>query len=385
MADLKTIIQITQDQLKKQVPTHQAVLTALDVLKPREAETVARRNGLRDGKVETLQEIGEEYGVSRERVRQIEKQGLKKFRDQLDKAPLADILKLAVGLIREAGGVIGTDSLAREFLPESQQTPAGHAAMRFLLETSGDVVISPEDRESAACYALTQSHVAAADAVGPMLAEELAAKHQPMTPAELLTVFAKRDDLGDHSHLVTEPFVESVLELGKGFVPAGDGKWGLATWAEINPRNIREKTLYILKEAGTPMHFTDVTEKIRAAKFDDKPVTTQAVHNELINGDQFVLIGRGIYALEDWGYLAGTVSQVIRQILEQESKPLERNDIVHKVLEQRHVSENTILINLQDKKKFTRVGKSAYVVAAPSAPEAATQADTSDAEPDSAA
>ncbi len=285
MADLKTIIQITQDQLKKQVPTHQAVLTALDALKGREAETVARRHGLRDGKVETLQEIGEDYGVSRERVRQIEKQGLKKFREQLGKAPLADILKLAVGLVREAGGVIGTESLAREFLPESQQTPAGHAGLRFLLETSEQVVVSPEDRDAAACYALTASHVAAADAVGPMLEEELARVRRAMTPAELLTAFAKRDDLGDHSHLVTEPFVESVLDIGKKFVPAGEGKWGLATWADINPRNIREKTLYVLKEAGTPMHFTDVTERIRAAKFDAKPVTTQAVHNELINGD----------------------------------------------------------------------------------------------------
>jgi DNA-directed RNA polymerase delta subunit len=381
MADLKTIIQITQDQLKKQVPTHQAVLSALDTLKSREAETVARRHGLRDGKVETLQEIGEGYGVSRERVRQIEKQGLKKFTEQLTKQPLTDILKLAVGLVREAGGVIGVDSLSREFLPESQHTPAGKAALRFLLETSQQVVVSPEDRDAAACYALTESHVAAADAIGPMLAEELTAKRQAMTPAELLTAFAKRDDLGDHSHLVTEPFVESVLEIGKGFVSAGEGTWGLATWADINPRNIREKTLYILKESGTPMHFTDVTEKIRAAGFDDKPVTTQAVHNELINGDQFVLIGRGIYALKEWGYLTGTVSHVIRKILEQAGEPMERNEIVQKVLEQRHVSENTILINLQDKKKFTRVGKSAYVVAtpdinAPSGP--ATQAESSD-------
>ena len=365
MADLKTIIQITQDQLKKQVPTHQAVLSALDALKPREAEVVARRNGLRDGTIETLQQIGEEYGVSRERVRQIEKQGLKKFREQLAKPPLADILRLAIGLIREAGGVIGTDALVREFLPESQHTPAGTAALRFLLESSQEVVVSPEDKDATACYALTESHVAAADAVSPMLAEELAAKRRPMTPAELLTVFAKRDDLGDHSHLVTEPFVESGLEIGKEFVPAGDGKWGLITWADINPRNIREKTLYVLKEAGTPMHFTDVTEKIRAAKFDAKPVTTQAVHNELINGDQFVLIGRGIYALKDWGYLPGTVSHVISQILTQAAEPVERNEVVHKVLEQRHVSENTILINLQDKSKFTRVGKSAYVVASP--------------------
>lgn len=376
MADLKTIIQITQDQLKKQVPTQQAVLTALDTLKSREADVVARRAGIRNGTVETLQEIGAGYGVSRERVRQIEKQGLKKFHEQLTKAPLAEILRLAVGLVREAGGVIGTDALAREFLPESQHTPSGVAALTFLLETSAEIVVSPEDKEAAACYALTESHVAAADAIGPMLQQELAEKHQPMTPAELLTVFAQRNDLGDHSHLVTEPFVESVLEIGKRFVPTGDNRWGLVNWADINPRNIREKTLYVLKESGTPLHFTDVTEKIRAAKFDAKPVTTQAVHNELINGQQFVLIGRGIYALADWGYLPGTVSQVIAQILNTAGEPVERNEVVKQVLEQRHVSENTILINLQDKSKFTRVGKSAYTVVQP-----AGQPESSDPKP----
>lgn len=364
MADLKTIIQITQDQLKKQVPTHQAVLTALDALKSREAEVIARRSGIRDGKVETLQEIGEGYGISRERVRQIEKQGLKRFREQLDKAPLADILKLAVGLVREAGGVIGADSMAREFLPESQHTPAGTAALAFLLETSEKVVAAPESKEAAASYGVTKSHLAAAAAVRPILAEVLAAQRQPMSPAELLTTLATRDDLGDTSHLVTEPFIESVLEIGRRFVPAGDdGRWGLADWPDINPRNIRDKTLYVLKETGTPLHFTDVTEKIRAAKFDAKPVTTQAVHNELINGDQFVLIGRGIYALKDWGYLTGTVAEVITQVLAKAGKPMERSEVVKQVLEQRHVSENTILINLQDKSKFTRVGKSAYIIA----------------------
>lgn len=367
MADLKTIIQITQDQLKRQVPTHDAVLAALDTLKSREVEVIIRRSGIRDGQTETLQEIGEGYGISRERVRQIEKQGLKRFREQLDKAPLSDILRLAVGLVREAGGVIGADSLAREFLPESQHAPPGVAALTFLLETSRAVVVSPADKQAAACYALTESHVAAADAISPMLQEVLTDKRQPMTPAELLTSFAKRDDLGDHSHLVTEPFVESILEIDERFVPIDDGRWGLADWSEINPRNIREKTLYVLKETGTPLHFTDVTEKIRAAKFDAKPVTTQAVHNELINGTQFVLIGRGIYALGDWGYLPGTVSEVIKHVLVKAGEPVERDEVVKHVLEQRHVSENTILINLQDKSKFTRVGKSAYMVAPPTA------------------
>ncbi|MSU76080.1 hypothetical protein EXS54_01235 [Patescibacteria group bacterium] len=363
MADLKTIIQITQDQLKKQVPTHEAVLAALDELRPRESEVIARRSGLRDGSVETLQEIGSGYGVSRERVRQIEKQGLTKFKDQLKKGPLTDILRLAMGLIREAGGVMGQTQLAQEFLPESQQTPASINSMKFLLEASGEVVLEAESKEVDASYGLSKAHLEAANAARPLLVSALKTAKKSLTPAELLDAVTKQDQLGDHAHLVTEPLVESVLQYSKGFVMADATHYGLATWSDINPKNIREKTLFVLKETQTPLHFKDITEKIREAKFDAKPVTTQAVHNELINGDEFVLIGRGIYALKDWGYLTGTVSDVIKQVLTTSGEPMERADVMEKVLKQRHVSENTILINLQDKSKFARVGKSQYVIA----------------------
>lgn len=363
MADLKTIIAITQDQLKKQVPTHQAVLAALDHLKAREAEVVARRAGLRDGNIETLQHIGAGYGVSRERVRQIEKQGLTAFAGELKKQPLSDIVRLALGLVREAGGVIGTAQLAREFLPGDQQTPAAVNSLNFLMDTSGEVVATGETKEVEPAYGLSQAHLDAAGAVRPLLVEALKAQKQPMTPAELLGAVTKQGSLGDHAHLVTEPLVESVLEYGKAFVPAESGTYGLASWPEINPKNIREKTLYILKQTEKPMHFTEITEQIKRAKFDAKPVTTQAVHNELINGDDFVLIGRGIYALKDWGYLSGTVADVITQILKKADGPMEREAIVEQVLKQRHVSHNTILINLQDKSKFSRIGKSQYVVA----------------------
>lgn len=363
MADLKTIIAITQDQLKKQVPTHQAVLSALDKIKPREAEVVARRAGLRDGKVETLQEIGAGYGVSRERIRQIEKQGLEAFAKELHKHPLSDILRLALGLIREAGGVIGTAQLAREFLPDDQHTPAGVNSLNFLLDVSGDVVASGETKAVEAAYGLTQAHLGAADALRPELTAALQERQQPMKPAELLNAVTKRAALGNHAHLVTEPFVESVLDYGQAFVATEEGTYGLASWPDINPKNIREKTLYILKHSEKPMHFKDITEKIRSEKFDAKPVTTQAVHNELINGDDFVLIGRGIYALKEWGYLSGTVADVIKQILKQADGPMERDEVISRVLKQRHVSENTIVINLQNKSKFERVGKSQYVVA----------------------
>ena len=115
------------------------------------------------------------------------------------------------------------------------------------------------------------------------------------------------------------------------------------------------------------MHFSDIAKTIKGSTFKRKDVTTQAIHNELIKDKRFVLIGRGIYALKEWGYLEGTVADVIRKILSDAKGPMERSQIVEEVLKQRHVSENTILINLQEKSKFKRVGDKFTVAAEPAA------------------
>ncbi len=54
----------------------------LDILTPREAEVLAMRYGIGSDRERTLNEIGERFGVSRERVRQIERQALKKLREE---------------------------------------------------------------------------------------------------------------------------------------------------------------------------------------------------------------------------------------------------------------------------------------------------------------
>lgn len=362
MADLKTIIEITQGELKKQVPTHQVVWAVLDSLSPREADVLARRFGLRDGKTETLQAIGAEFGITRERVRQLEKQGLAKFKTRLTSRPLSEIVALAVGLIRENGGVMSCHELNTGFLPESQQTEVGYAALAFLMEQADEVVHYKETKHLKCFYALSAAHQRAVENIEPALKQALSAAKQPQKVSELYV--AAKEDAVKHgvSYLVTEPFIHAALAIGRAFVPAPQDRYGLASWPEINPRTIRDKTLFVLRKSGRPMHFTDITESIRGAKFDGKRVTTQAVHNELINGNEFVLIGRGIYAMNEWGYIPGTVAEVIRKILTKAGAAMDREEIIQQVLKQRHVSRNTILINLQEKAHFRRVDKHSYAL-----------------------
>ena len=88
----------------------------------------------------------------------------------------------------------------------------------------------------------------------------------------------------------------------------------------------------------------------------------QAECNELIKDPRFVLIGRGIYALKEWGYKKGTVADVIAEVLRKEGGPLHRDEIVRRVLKSRQVKETTILLNLQGKPQFKRVAKATYAL-----------------------
>ena len=94
----------------------------------------------------------------------------------------------------------------------------------------------------------------------------------------------------------------------------------------------------------------------------ERPALIQTVHNELIKDPRFVLVGRGIYALSEWGYYPGQVKDVILKVLKEKRRPLTKEEILEKVLSQRLVKENTILLNLSNKKYFLRNSQGKYWV-----------------------
>ncbi|NEA23745.1 RNA polymerase sigma factor [Actinomadura bangladeshensis] len=72
--------QLMADQLRR----------TLDILSPREAKIMAMRFGLYDGTPRTLDEIGKALGLTRERIRQLEKESLSKLRHPSNARPLLD-------------------------------------------------------------------------------------------------------------------------------------------------------------------------------------------------------------------------------------------------------------------------------------------------------
>ncbi len=159
---------------------------------------------------------------------------------------------------------------------------------------------------------------------------------------------------------LTPVAVASYLSISKNIAKNAFGQVGLASWPEVKPRGVRDKAFLVLKRDGKPKHFREITKLINDARFSNRKANVQTVHNELIKDKRFVLVGRGMYGLADWGYKAGTVKDVIVDLMRSSAKPMHKNDIVAKVLSHRMVKENTILLNLQDSKTFDKVGEGTY-------------------------
>jgi hypothetical protein len=153
-------------------------------------------------------------------------------------------------------------------------------------------------------------------------------------------------------------FMSLSKELGRNVF----GEIGLVSWAEVKPKGVRDKAYLVLKRENKPKHFTEIAKLINSTGFSSKKANIQTVHNELIKDSRFVLVGRGMYGLSEWGYQPGTVKEVLVGILKGSQKPIARADLIAKVLDTRMVKENTILLNLQDSKVFSKREDGSYVL-----------------------
>ena len=123
---------------------------------------------------------------------------------------------------------------------------------------------------------------------------------------------------------------------------------------------MRDYAYLILRRHGSPVHFREVAKLI--GEVFNKKAHVATTHNELIKDPRFVLVGRGLYALREWGYSTGVVRDVIRDILKKEG-PLSKEQVLEKVLKERYVKPNTIMVNLQNPQFFKKNKQGLYTVA----------------------
>jgi len=331
--------------------THQGLLKDLP---KRTRDVIERRFGLEGGERETLEIIGQNYGVCRERVRQIEQAGINLVKKEIKKPSYQKVFQFINDKLQKTG------DLKREDLLISEATSGDFQNQTLFWLTLGDQFFRfSETKDLYPLWTINLDSLNLAKNVIKTSADKLQEEGRLFSKEEMVVSFKKEFNGGK----LTAESVISYLEVSKQIEQGPEGLFGLKEWPEVNPRGIKDKAYLALKKEDKPLHFSRVAQAIDGMDLNSISATLpQTVHNELIRDGRFVLVGRGIYALKEWGYYPGQVREVITRVIQENKNTLSREEIVEKVLSQRVVKENTILLNLQNKKYFDRNSEGKYTL-----------------------
>lgn len=323
----------------------------LNSLPARQSQVLLRRFGLNQANHETLQGIGNDLDITRERVRQLEKSGFLRLKDFTKNQNLKNVFEYFEKYLNENGGLKREDILFKDLSNEKNKN-----FIYFLLELAPNFFRLGDNENAYPFWATEKSKDSAVVSMVKRIKDFF---QKEKKPADLETL-AKNLDINDNL------FLNSCLEIARDIEVGPLGVYGLSVWPEIKPRGVRDAAFLVLKKQGEPLHFRVIAAKageLQGDLFLKRKMLPQTIHNELIRDKRFILVGRGIYGLSDWGYSAGTVKDVILKVLQAKSS-MNKEEILLAVQKQRLVKPNTVFLNLSDKQKFSRdtFGKYSLVI-----------------------
>lgn len=318
-------------------------------------DVLEKRFGLKSRRM-TLEAIGRDYKITRERVRQIEAEALKQVGKEDNISEFNPLFRAIEEHVRSHGEV-----MAEPHLLTTLVGARNHNHVLMLLGVGRLFHKFPESDSLHCRWAISKDAAEKAEQVLNRTVAHLEEAGRPVSKDVLVTILGRfaKDTLG------TEPqrhVLDSFLASSKLIRANPFEEHGLVSWPTISPRGVKDKAYVVLEKAGKPMHFTEVAQAINRTGWSKRKAHPQTVHNELIKDSRFVLVGRGLYALGDWGYEPGVVRDVITSILQGSSGPLSKDEIIRLVSEKRFVKAPTILLNLQNRSLFRRTEEGKYTL-----------------------
>lgn len=334
----------------------------LATLPQRDREIIESHFGLFGAPFATLEEIGNRFSITRERVRQIERTSIALLRksqayDQFIK-PFEDGV---AQFLEESGGAVEESELFNEVFGRSMDK-LGNVPQFIFAECLSRVEIIDPGKLVQKGWRLKLSSWEFIEETLLALEEIVKALGKPTEEEALVSAIEKSSYYEARKDKLSRKVIMSLLGLSRRVRKNPFGLWGLAEWPEIVPKKMSDKIYLAMVKVGKPMHFRDIAKTINDLKFDQKIAHPATIHNELIVNKKYVLIGRGIYALREWGYEPGVVADVIVEILKKMGRPLTREQIVEEVLRRRQVKITTIHLALTNKDKFQKLPGGEYAL-----------------------
>lgn len=320
---------------------------------PRAREVLTRRFGLGATTTrETLETIGDRAGITRERVRQIEAAGLDAVRASKAFKEAKAAFEELTSYVTSLGTLVPEEALLAALGKDGKS----RNRFRFFLMLDSSFYRERETNEF-----LVRWHVDKGTA--KLIHDALSRLYTSLADDEVIPEGELLDRFLDELKEVNDAYkneevLKRWLSLSKHIGSNPLSEWGRTSAPGIRIKGIRDYAYLAVKRHGEPMHFSDVAKTI--GTLFSKKAHIATTHNELIKDPRFVLVGRGLYALTEWGYKPGVVREVIREALKQEG-PMKKDDIIKHVKRARFVKDNTIFVNLNDSRYFKRLKDGRYI------------------------
>jgi len=326
----------------------------------------------------TLKKIGDIYNITRERVRQIERESVRKIKELAAESEAAEFFKKiendCVNFLEKNGGLAKENFLVDSFIKENYELNDLNAnAFLFAMDNFLPKTEKIKNHESFhPIWKVSDLDLTKIENWLKEIETILTEKKDLLKHEQLLDLAREKlgDDLKQYFELLKEKhnlqdikdFLESHLGASAKIEKNINDEWGLAHWETISPKKLGDKIALIFKKESKPLHFRDIAERINQANFDSKKICAATVHNELIANENFVLIGRGLYANKNWGFVTGTVAEIIRSVLATNGEPMSKEKIMEEVLRQRQVNRSTIYLTLINKSKFQKTPDGKFAI-----------------------
>ena len=326
----------------------------LSCLNDRERDILRRRYALDAAHKQTLESIGATYTITRERVRQIERASLQKIKRLLNyREVLQDVIDEIDRILGQYGGIIAHHHLVEELHKKSKDNEAykhERNHLIFLIEQFMPEFFHfhEEGENHKLAWTKEKEKIQSVKNVLSRIEAFLQKHAKPVSESDIAQNIKEKEEV-----------ILAYLHLGKRLLKNPFGYWGLSHWPEVNPKRMADRIYAVLNKYKEPLHYRDIAQYIETHY--QKKTHAPTVHNELIADSRFVLVGRGIYALRQWGYVPGTVKDIVEEVLHKSRHALGKEEIITEVQKQRLVSRSTILLAINKSKNIKKINKDTYI------------------------
>ncbi|MGD0921667.1 MAG: DNA-directed RNA polymerase subunit alpha C-terminal domain-containing protein [Terriglobia bacterium] len=325
----------------------------LACLPERQQRVIADRYGLWDGIAETLQDIGDKLGLTRERIRQIEDKSLRRIRGRFGLHIVVAFLRATFSealshRLSGCAGILSEDEAMQGMANDCtlEEAALAVAFMRDICPTEDDIFGLCLRKVGDGVYCVEPETAERYEKVLGLIESGLEGRGGPVAEGKLCDEVLERTRASEH--LDWRPLIQRVLAVSPSLTRLRNGTVCLSGWTEVRGRDYPSLAVTALVALGRPAHYKEIWEKAMALYPRLGELSIHAIHNRLTSrSDKFVWVGKGTYGLKAWGLKRPPyIKDKLTELLSEAKYPLPYWHLKVKVLEVCNCKEESVRMTL---------------------------------------